>query len=144
MTAATTSSDEADFIPVEITEALTPIQIEQALNQLMNAVAKNQIMLMQLRSAEVDSKIAYERKHLNITMGDECPRVARGGTTVAERDDWIRDKEFAEYEAYEQAKKRTKNCRDYMEMLQQQCSLVQSMNKSVVASYYGASGTGGH
>lgn len=142
MTAATT--DEADYVPVERTEPLTPVEIEQALNQLLNAVAKNQIMLMQLRTQEVNAKIAYEKRHLIATMGVDCPKVSRGGVTVAERDDWIRKEEFDEYEAYEIAKKRTKNCRDYMEMLQQQCSLVQSMNKSVVASYFATSGGGGY
>ena len=127
-----------DYAPVEpAREPLTPIQIEAALTNLYNAVSANQIMLMRLRTQEMDAKIGYEKAHLTATLHPDCPKVVRGGTTVAERDDWIRFQEFDEYEAYEQAKKRVRNCRDYMDMLQQQCSLVQSMNKSVVAAYFG-------
>jgi hypothetical protein len=139
MTAANQDKAEViDYDPVERRrEPLTPIEIEQELSHLLNAITKNQLMLMRLRTDEMDAKIAYEKRHLVATMSDDCPKVVRGGITVAERDDWIRHQEFDEYTAYEYAKKRVKNCRDYQASLEQACSLVQSMNRSVIASYWG-------
>lgn len=132
------AADE-DYEKVAIKQdPMTPVEIELALSQLFNAVAKNQVMLMALRTSEVEAKLEFEKAHLRATASPSCPKVERGGVTVAERDDWIRRLEFEEYSAYETAKKKVKNCREYMEMLNQQCSLVQSMNRSVVASYWGA------
>lgn len=138
MTAATTEAvveAEPEYVPVQIGEILTPAQIESYLSAIFNAMAKNQLVLMRLRSDELDAKLAYERIHVITTMDPMCPQVERGGTTVAEREDWIRGVEFNEYSDYEQAKKRVRNCRDYLEAIKEQASILQSLNRNVVATY---------
>lgn len=140
---STLPTDRDYQVIAQVSEPLTPVQIETELRRLYNAISANQLMLMQIRTEEMDAKIAFEKAHLIATMSPDCPKVGRGDSTVAERNDWIRQQEFAEYEAYERAKKRTRNCRDYQASLEQQCSLVQSMNKSVVATYYASNGQGG-
>jgi hypothetical protein len=135
---------DLDYVPISAAEALTPVEIERFLHQLLNATASNQIMLMRLRTDELDAKIAYEKRHLVATSSEECPTVSRNGGTVAQRDDWIRTQEFHEYTAYENAKKRTRNCREYLDSIGDQVSILQTLSKSATVAYYASTGQGGH
>lgn len=116
-------------------EPWTPLQVESKLAELMNAVAQAEIRMRDLLQQEADAELAWTRAHVIASTHPECPVPARGGATVAQRDDWIRGMEADEWEALRYSQLNVQMQKRYIARLEQQCSLVQTMSKHVLAAY---------
>lgn len=116
-------------------EPWTPVQVETQLSKLFNEVAQAELSMRKLSEVEADATWAYERAHVIASQDPNCPVPARGGYTVGERDSWIRGMCQDEYEGLEYAKLNVTIQKRYIARLEQQCSLVQTMSKHVLAAY---------
>lgn len=126
-------------------EPWTPVQVERKLAELMNAVAEAEISMRKLLEVEADAKWGYERAHVIASTDPNCPIPTRGGATVGERESWIRGIVQDEFQGLEYAQLNVTIQKRYIARLEQQCSLVQTMSKHVLAAYHvaGAKGQGG-
>lgn len=118
-----------------VSEPWTPRQVEQKLAELYNAVAQGELAMRKLLEAEADAKLEYERAHVIAAMDPNCPIPTRGGATVGERDSWIRGVVEDEYRGLEYAQLNVSIQKKYLERLERQVSIVQTMAKMVLASY---------
>lgn len=123
----------------------TPVDVERKLAELMNEVAQAELKMRHLLEAEADAKWEYERAHVIASQDPNCPVPQRGGYTVGERDSWIRGVVQDEYRGLEYAQLNVKIQKNYIERLNQQVSICQTMSKHVLAAYQvaGARGSGG-
>lgn len=128
-------------------EPWTPVQVERKLAELMNAVAEAEMKMRGLLEQEADARQAYERAHVIAATDPNCPVPGRGAgqATVGERDSWIRGMCEDEYNGLVYAELNVTLQKRYIQRLEQQCSLVQTMSKHVLAAYAvaGARGQGG-
>lgn len=69
--------------------ALTPAAAERRLIELEKQLEMATEMLKIARDAEVDAKHVHEAARRRAGLSPDCPRVERGGVTVAEREEWI-------------------------------------------------------
>lgn len=120
--------------PEEWTE-LTPIASEQAITGAKNHMGKAWADLRDARLAELDAKKAERRARTTALLSGECPKVSRGGFTTAERDAWIERQTLAELEALDAAVVVRENAADYLRVVREQASLVQSRHRSVMQAY---------
>jgi hypothetical protein len=86
-----------------MSEDLTPVAIEARLVSLITATTQAQTDLRAFRRAEVDAEVAYKRAKLAASFDGNCPKVTRGGYTVADRDAWIELQCIDQWEAYRRA-----------------------------------------
>lgn len=127
-------------------EPWTPVQVERKLAELMNEVASAEIAMRKLLETEAEAKWAYERAHVIAATDPNCPIPSRStGVTVGERESWIRGMVQDEFKGLEYAQLNVQIQKRYTARLEQQCSLVQTMSKMVLAAYQvaGARGIGG-
>lgn len=128
-------------------EPWTPLEVESKLAELMNAVAAAEMAMRKLLEQEADARQAYERAHIIAATDPNCPVPGRGagGSTVGERDSWIRGMCQDEYDGLVYAELNVTIQKRYIARLEQQCSLAQTMSKHVLMAYQvaGARGTGG-
>lgn len=112
----------------------------------MNGVAEAEMAMRKLLIAESDAKWAYERAHVIASTDPNCPVPVRGGYTVGERESWIRGMVQDEFQGLEYAQLNVTIQKRYIERLNQQASLCQTMSKHVLAAYNtaGARGTGAY
>lgn len=122
-------------------EPWTPRQVEQKLAELFNAVAQGELSMRKVLEQEADAKLEYERAHVIAAMDPNCPIPTRGGATVGERDSWIRGVVEDEFRGYEYAQLNVTMQKRYLERLERQVSIVQTMSKMVLAAY-SLAGTG--
>lgn len=122
-----------DFTPINLDAHLTPAEIETHLKKLYNELAFAQIDLRNLRDAEVDAKLDYQRARSTAILSPECPKVSRkdGGATVDERDAWVDLRIEAEKSTLAVAEVNRANAEDYLRMLRQQAEIVRSLGTSV-------------
>lgn len=116
-------------------EPWTPAQVEATLAKLFSEVAQAELAMRGLMEQAADAKLAYERAHVIASQDPNCPVPTRGGYTVGERDSWIRGIVEDEYRGLEYADLNVTIQKRYIERLNQQCSLVQTMSKHVLAAY---------
>ncbi len=137
--------DGDEFRPQPYTNPWSPRDCEAKLFELMQLAAHAELRLRAATDQHTRAKLELERTHLIATTDPRCPRVERGGATVAERDDWIRGQELDEYEWEQTCATVVKHCQRYQQRISEQISIVQSMTKLVAQSYdvIGARGTGG-
>lgn len=128
-------------------EPWTPVEVERKLAELMSAVADAELKMRGLLVQEADARQAYERAHIIAAMDPNCPVPGRGagGSTVGERDSWIRGMCQDEYDGLVYAELNVTIQKRYIARLEQQCSLAQTMSKHVLMAYQvaGARGQGG-
>ncbi len=94
--------------------SLTPIEVEVALEQAAAELTRAEKELREARDAETDAEIAYQRVHRRAMLSENCPRVERGGATVAERDAWVADRCAKEWEEWLITKTRCKAAEDHL------------------------------
>lgn len=93
---------------------MTPIEVEVALEQAAAELARAEKELREARDAETDAEVVYQRVHRRAMLSENCPRVERGGATVAERDAWVADRCAKEWEEWLIAKTRCKAAEDHL------------------------------
>lgn len=116
-------------------EPLTPVAVERKLRRIYNDMTGAQKVLAEARDIEVTAKHAYERAHRGAMLSDQCPKVARGGYTTAERDAWVDEQCTILRQTYEVAEVRRKAAEDHLRTLFQQGTLAAVLAKSVHQAY---------
>lgn len=116
-------------------EPLTPVQVETKLRALVSAITTTQRELADARRAEVHAEVAYRKARAIAHHDPDCPRPARGGVTVGERDAWIDDHAEDEWVTLHIAQVEREICQDGLRSLLAQSEVVRSLSASVRASY---------
>jgi len=114
---------------------LSPIESEQAITGAKNHMGQAWRELRDARKEELAAKVAERRARTSAILGGECPKVTRGGFTTAERDAWVERKTLTELEALDAAVVKRENAADYLRVVREQASLVQSRHRSVMQAY---------
>lgn len=114
-------------------EPLTPVQIESKLRTLVTELSKAQASLRQARDLEVDAEIALAEARDRVV--EQAPKVERGSVTVGERDEWIDRATRPEWIALRRAESSRKSAEDYLRVVRDQASVVQSLGASVREAY---------
>lgn len=113
----------------------TPAGIEDALRQLVSDLARAQRDLAEARDNEVRAKHAFKAAKRKTLLREDRPKVARGGTTTAERDAWVDEQVAREEWAYDLATTRREAAQDHMRTLRDQAELVRSLGAAVRVAY---------
>lgn len=113
----------------------TPAGIESRLRQLVTDLTHAQQALAAARDAEVRAKHTYEAARRRALLSEECPRVARGAVTTAERDAWVDEATARERWQWELAVVRREAAQDHLKVLRDQAVIVMSLASSVRAAY---------
>lgn len=114
---------------------LTPIQIEARLRALITELTKAQRTLTDARDAEVEAKGNLRRARTTALLSGDCPKVARGGYTTAERDAWVEQQIEDAQHAYDVASAARENAQDYLRVVRDQAEIVRSLGASVRTAY---------
>lgn len=116
-------------------QPLTPVSVERKLRGIANELTRAQSALAAARDEEVAAKHVFERTHRRALLSSECPKVARGGYTTAERDAWVDEQCAPVREAYELAEVKRRAAEDHLRTLFQQGTLAATLSKSVGQAY---------
>jgi hypothetical protein len=115
--------------------SLTPVEIESRLTNLITAITQAQIDLKAFRCAEVDAEVTYKRAKLTASFDGQCPKVTRGGYTVADRDAWIELQCINQWEAYRRATVAREIEVDHLRVLAIEHESTRSLGASVRTAY---------
>lgn len=114
---------------------LTPIDVERRLTQLVTDITRAQQELRAARDTETEAGIALKRARLYAGHRDDCPKPTRGGTTVAERDEWIDRLTFDEWSASKRAETSREIAQDALRSVLAVAEVVRSLGSSVRTAY---------
>lgn len=114
-------------------EPLTPIQIESRLRALVTELTKAQSALREARDREVEAEI--ELAAAKDAVADTAPKVERGVVTVGEREEWIDRTTREQWTVLRRAEAARKAAEDYLRIVRDQASVVQSLGASVRVAY---------
>lgn len=118
--------------------SLTPLQIEAKLTALVSEITRDQIALASCRDAETDAEVELKRAQVRAFHNPNCPKVTRGGYTVADRDAWIDSQVLAEWEAAKRATTAREIAQDKLRADNSVLDAVRSLAPSVRAAYENA------
>lgn len=121
--------------------ALTPAAAERRLIDLEQRLEQATEMLKIARDAEVEAKHGFEAARRNAGFNKECPRVERGGTTVAERTEWIEDKAAEEQRKYDIATAARQAAYDHLQTTREQGMMCMALLRSANTAYAVSGGT---
>lgn len=114
---------------------LTPVDIERRLVQLTSQITQAQQVLRDARDVETEADIALHKARLVASHSEQCPKPVRGGTTVAERDEWIERQTFTEWSAYRRAVTSREIAQDSLRSVLAVAEVVRSLGSSVRTAY---------
>lgn len=114
---------------------LGPVQIEAKLRDLVNDLSRAQITLSQARDIEVAAKHSWESARRTAAFSPECPKPARGGVTVAQREEWLDAQTVETRQVYDLASVRRESAGDHLRTLRDQAMVVMALSKSVLATW---------
>jgi hypothetical protein len=114
---------------------LNPVQVEQKLRQCVTDLYAAEKQLAEARDAETNAELAYRRYHRQHLLSDECPKVARGGFTVADRDAWVEEQCKEWWEHYRLSQTRCQAAQDHVRTVRDVTSSVQSIASLVRQAY---------
>jgi len=114
---------------------MSPVQVEQKLRYLHDQLGTSTEELRKARQAELEAQLALTGAKARATLSPACPKVARGGCTVAERNAWVQLAIQNEDQAYETAKVMRQAATDYVKTVRDQLAAVQSIGASVREAY---------
>ncbi len=123
-------------------EPLTPIEAERRMRYLQNEMTRVRKELQVTREQELKAKHTWEKAKRRMVLAGGGPTVARGGSTVLDRDSWLDEKCGDLREAYEFAKATREAAKEHLETLYQQGLLANRLSKSVEQAF-GMSGVRG-
>jgi hypothetical protein len=113
----------------------TPAGVESRLRSLVTDLTQAQQALAKCRDQEVRTKHAYEAARRTALLSEECPKVARGGLTTAERDAWVDEQVKDERWLYGVAEARREAAQDHLRVVRDQAMVVMALGKSITAAY---------
>lgn len=115
--------------------SLTPVDIEQRLVALINEMYQAQKTLAEARDTETASEIEYKRAKAKTYHRGDCPKVTRGGFTVADKDAWIDEQVMDEWIAYKVATTAREVAQDNLRVVLAVSESVRSLGASVRTAY---------
>jgi len=115
--------------------ALTPAAAERRLVELEKQLEMATEMLKIARDAEVAAKHEFEAARRKAGLSPECPRVERGGTTVAERTEWIEDKAAESQWKYDIATAARQAAYDHLQTTREQGMICMGLLRSANTAY---------
>lgn len=121
--------------------ALTPAAAERRLIELEKQLEMATEMLKIARDAEVEAKHTFEAARRRAGLSAECPRVERGGTTVAERTEWIEDKAAEDQWKYDIATAARQAAYDHLQTTREQGMMCMALLRSANTAYAVSGGT---
>jgi hypothetical protein len=119
----------------ERTEPLTPRETEAELSRLISAISTAALDLAEFRRERAKAYLAYRRAKTTAAHSTLCPKVERGGTTVAEREDWIDSRIVEEFELLTKWDTMVEIGVESLRATLAQAEVVRSLNTSVRAAY---------
>lgn len=122
-------------------EPLSPVDVERKMRQLVTDLYASQKALREARDDETGAEIEYRRAQRRAILSPDCPKVARGGHTAADRDAWVEDRVDAEWLAYRLATTNREAAQDHLRVVLAVAETVRSLGASVRSSY-GLAGVG--
>jgi len=111
------------------------VDAENALRWVLRAMLDAQRDLAAARNAEVEAKHAYEAERRRSFFAPQCPKVERGGYTVADREAFIERETAAERCAYEVATAAREAAQDHLRTLNAQSVVMSALAKNVQQTY---------
>lgn len=118
-----------------MSDLTTPAGIEDRLRQLVNDLARAQMTLAGVRDVEVDAKHVYEAAKRQALFSPNCPKVARGGYTTADRDAWVDEQAKVERRQYDLAVAKREAAQDLLRVVRDQAMVVMALANSVRTAY---------
>lgn len=118
-----------------MSEPLTPVQVEAKLRSLVTELTRAQEALRQARDYETEQEIGYRKAKLVAAHAEDCPKVARGGPTVADREAWIDQRTHDEWAAYRLAQTMRDNAQDNLRTIRDIAEVVRSLSASVRTAF---------
>lgn len=115
--------------------ALTPVMAERRLVELEQKLEMGTEMLKIARDKEVDAKHIYEAARRKARLSPECPRVERGGTTVAERAEWLDDQAAQAQWSYDVATAARQAAYDHLQTVREQGMICMALLRSANTAY---------
>lgn len=106
---------------------MSPIDLEVSLRKAVTELTRSEQALKDARNTETDAEITYQRAYRRALLSRRCPRVERGGVTVAERDAWVQQECAQEWEAWQVAKTACKAAEDHQRMTRDVTSVYQTI-----------------
>ena len=119
----------------------TPVGIEARLRYLVTEMTHAQLTLAAARDEEVDAKHAHQAARRRALFSKDCPKVARGGYTTADRDAWVEEMAAEQQRQHDVATVRRETAQDRLRVLRDQGEIVRSLGASVRQAY-GVAGSG--
>lgn len=115
--------------------ALTPAAAERRLIELEKALEMATGMLKIARDKEVTAKHEFEAARRKAGLSADCPRVERGGTTVAERTEWIEDKAAEAQWKFDIATAARQAAYDHLQTTREQGMMCMALLRSANTAY---------
>ncbi|WP_101791094.1 hypothetical protein [Nonomuraea indica] len=113
----------------------TPVGIEAKLRRLVTDLTMAQQTLAKVRNDEVDAKHGYEAAKRRALFSGDCPKVARGGYTTADRDAWVDEQVRNLRYQYDLAVAKREAAQDLLRVVRDQAMVVMALANSVRTSY---------
>lgn len=111
-------------------EDLMPIDCERKLRSLVNEMTRAERALRKARDKEVGAKHLYQAAKRVAFMSPDCPKPARGGYTVADREVWVEGQCAEEERAYDSAVVERQEAQEHVNTVREQATSVQSLLRS--------------
>jgi len=115
--------------------SLTPVESEQQISDLIKAAYDAQKTLADARDTETASEIEYKRAKAKTYHRGDCPKVTRGGYTVADKDAWIDEQVMDEWVALKIATTAREVAQDNLRVILAVSESARSLNASVRQAY---------
>lgn len=115
--------------------ALTPAAAERRLVELEQKLELATEMLKVARDAEVEAKHVFEAARRRAALSPECPVVTRGGTTVAERTEWIEGKAAEAQWKFDIATAARQAAYDHLQTTREQGMICMALLRSANTAY---------
>lgn len=122
-------------------EPLSPIDVEARLRRLITQLTEAQAELRSARDAETSAHVEYRKAKLVAARSPDCPKVHRGGPTVADREAWIDTATHDEWVAYQWAITARETAQESLRTVRDIAEIVRSLGASVRVAY-GLAGAG--
>ncbi|MFJ8687377.1 hypothetical protein [Micromonospora wenchangensis] len=112
-------------------DSLSLLEAQNYMRWVLRAMYDTAKSLADLRDAEVDAKKEYDSARRRLMLSPECPRVERGGHTVADRDAWVDERCAEQRSAFESASAAREAANDQLRTLNSQSVVITALSKNV-------------
>lgn len=116
-------------------ETWSPNDAENALRWVLRAMLDAQRQLAGARNEEVAAKHVFESARRRAFFSGDCPKVERGGFTVADREAYLDKATADERQTYELATATREAAQDHLRTLNAQSVVMSALAKNVHQTY---------